>query len=141
MITAGDRVERRIDYPLVFDAASDDRRVPPSVSLIQLGRSGPPGDRIRLRPSITDISPAAGSTIMGPRVRLTARITDRLSGVDPRTVLIQVDGRHVSSTYDPRTDRVSAALQLSPGRHEVWIGAYNNAHAPSRVVVTLNVRR
>ena len=140
-ISAGDRVERRVDYPLVVDATVDGRRVPPSVSRIQLGRKGPPGESIRLRPWIFDIAPADGSTVTGPRVRLTALVWDDLSRIAARTVRVEVDGHRVRADYEPRTGRLAARLRLSPGRHHVWIGAFNQAYAPSQAAVTVRVRR
>ncbi len=140
-ISAGARVERRVDCPLVFDATLDGRRVPPSVSRIQLGRKGPPGEQIRLSPWIFDIAPADGSTVTGPRVRLTALVWDDLSRVAPRTVRVEVDGRRVEARYEPHTGRLAARLRLSPGRHQVWIGAFNRAYAPSHATVTVTARR
>ncbi len=140
-VSAGDRVLRRVDYPLVFDATVDGQRVPPSVSRIQLGRTGPPGEPIRLSPWIFDVAPADGSTVTGPRVRLTALVWDELSRVAPRTVRVEVDGRRVRAAYNPRTGRLAARLRLSPGRHQVWIGAFNQAYAPSHATATWTVRR
>jgi hypothetical protein len=124
-IRAGKGVRTGIDYPLVFRAVLGERRVPPSVARIL--RVGKPSKPLRLRPSITRVSATAR--------RLRATIRDELSGVDPRRIRVEVDGRRVAARFDPAGGRLTAALDLSPGRHEVWIRAYNRAHAPAQVTV------
>ncbi|HSX97619.1 MAG TPA: hypothetical protein VLG91_09530, partial [Streptomyces sp.] len=69
-------------------------------------------------------------------------ITDALSGVDPARVTVEVDGGRVPARYDTRTGLLTAALDqlgLRPGRHEVWIRAYNRAHAPAQATVAYEV--
>jgi hypothetical protein len=142
-VVAGKGVHRGVDYPLVFEAkipsADGDRNVPPSVSRIQR-RSRRRGTPIPLAPSITRLTPADGATVDGPDVRVAARITDALSGVDEARADVEVDGRRAPCHYDPTTGRLTAALHLRPGRHEIWVRAYNKAHAPAQASVTVTVR-
>ncbi len=141
-IVAGKGVRRGVDHPLVFEAtipsADGDRSVPPSVSRIQR-RSRRRGSPIPLAPSITRLTPADGTRVDGPDVRVEARITDALSGVDAARVDVEVDGRHAPGHYDPATGRLTADLRLRPGRHEIRIRAYNRAHAPAQASVTVTV--
>ncbi|WP_033323470.1 hypothetical protein [Streptomyces yerevanensis] len=142
-VVAGEGVRRGVDYPLVFEAtiptADGDRTVPPSVSRIQR-RSRRRGRPIPLAPSITRLTPAGGATVDDPEVRVQARITDALSGVDAARVDVEVDGRRTPCHYDPATGRLTAALRLRPGRHEIWVRAYNRAHAPAQASVSVTVR-
>lgn len=131
-VVAGEGVRRGVDHPLVFGAMLDGCPVPPSVSRIQR-RARRRGRPLPLAPSITEISTAG---------HLKARITDALSGVDPERVTVEVDGRRVPFHYDTRTGLLTAALDqlgVGPGRHEVWIRAYNRAHAPALATVTYGV--
>jgi hypothetical protein len=142
-VVARKGVRRGVDYPLVFEAkipsADGDLSVPPSVSRIQR-RSRRRGTPIPLAPSVDRITPADGATVEGPDARLEARITDALSGVNEARVDVEVDGRRAPCHYDPATGRLTATLHLRPGRHEIWIRAYNRAHAPAQASVTVTVR-
>ncbi len=131
-VVAGKQVRRGVDHPLVFEAVLDGHGVPPSVSRIQR-RSRRRGRPVPLAPSITGVT-ADGE-------RLAARITDALSGVDPARVDVEVDGRRVPARYDVATGRLTAHLDRRPGRHEVWVRAYNRAHAPAQASVTYEVPR
>ncbi|MFI0480281.1 hypothetical protein [Actinomadura sp. 9N215] len=137
-VTAPGTVRRAVDYPLVFGATSAGRPVPPSVSRIQRP-AGTPGTPISLAPSITALSPRNGTTVTGPRVDLSADIRDALSGVHPGRLTLQVDGRDVPARFDPATGRLTASTELAPGRHEVWVRAYNKAHAPAQASATFTV--
>ncbi|MDX6706613.1 MAG: hypothetical protein QOI48_2459 [Solirubrobacteraceae bacterium] len=121
-IQAGKRVRTAIDYPLVFEATLGARPVPPSVARIV--RTGKQSKPLRLMPSITRVSATACT--------LRATIRDELSGVDPRLIGVEVDGRRVAARFDPATGRLTSALDLPAGRHEVWIRAQNRAHAPAQ---------
>ncbi|MUN35728.1 hypothetical protein [Actinomadura litoris] len=137
-VTAPAAVRRGVDYPLVFDATTDGRPVTPSVGRVQRP-AAKPGTPVPLAPSITDLSPRGGTTVAGPRVSLSARVTDALSGVDARRLTLQVDGRDVPARFDPSTGRLTASARLAPGRHEVWVRAYNRAHAPSQASAAFTV--
>jgi hypothetical protein len=84
-------------------------------------------------PSITRVSATARA--------LRATIRDELSGVDPRRIRVEVDGRRIAARFDPATGHLTAALNLPPGRHEVWIRAHNRAHAPAQRAVEVTGRR
>ncbi|MDX3136070.1 hypothetical protein PV367_41190 [Streptomyces europaeiscabiei] len=131
-LVAGKGVRRGVDHPLSFEATLDGFAVPPSVSRIQR-RARRRGRPLPLAPSITEISTDGC---------LKARITDTLSGVDPARVTVEVDGRRVPAHYDTRTGLLTAVLDqlgVGPGRHEVWIRAYNRAHAPAQATATYEV--
>jgi hypothetical protein len=119
-IRAGRGVRTAVDYPLVFEARLAARRVAPSVARIL--RTGPPSTPLRLTPTISDVS-ARGA-------RLRATIRDPLSGVDPARVRVEVDGRRIPARFHTATGRLTASLRLPAGGHEIWIRAYNRAHAP-----------
>ncbi len=140
-VSAAGGVEPGVDYPIVFDAGlTGGNDVPPSVGRIQL-KGGTSGAPLPLSPSITDVSPSAGTTVAGPRVQLHAEIRDALSGVDPGRVTLEIDGVRVRSRFDPASGRLTATLNLRPGRHDAWIRAYNNAHAPRATLVSFTVGR
>ncbi|MFE7766840.1 hypothetical protein [Streptomyces sp. NPDC057438] len=131
-VVAGQGVRRGVDHPLVFEAALDGCAVTPSVSRVQR-RARRRGRPLPLAPSITEISTDGC---------LKARVADPLSGVDPARVTVEVDGRRVPAHYDIGTGLLTAALDrssLGPGRHEVWIHAYNRAHAPAQATVRFEV--
>jgi hypothetical protein len=136
-INAGGEVVPGVDYPLVFEARLGKERISPSVSRIQLKTSGPAGEPVPLEPSITGIAPADGSTVGSRYVTLKATVADALSGID--RVRVEVDGKPVPSRFDADSGELSASLYLTPGKHEVWIGAYNKAHAPSEATVHVTV--
>jgi hypothetical protein len=131
IIRAGARVGSEIDYPLVFEATVDARPAPPSVARIL--RTGKPTRPLRLMPSITRVAATARA--------LHATIRDELSGIDPRRIRVEVDGRRIAARFNPATGHLTAALDLPPGRHEVWIRAHNRAHAPAQRTVDATARR
>ncbi len=140
-VSATGGVKPGVDYPIVFDAGlSSGNDVPPSVGRIQL-KGGTSGSPILLSPTISDVSPSDGTTVVGPRVQLQAETVDALSGIDPGRVTIEVDGVRVRSRFDPASGRLTASLNLRPGRHVAWIRAYDNAHAPSATSVSFTVER
>jgi hypothetical protein len=129
-IRAGERVGTEIDYPLVFEATLGARHVPPSVArILRTGRQSRP---VRLTPSITRVSATARA--------LRATIRDELSGVDPRRIRVEVDGRRVAARFDPASGRLTSALGLRPGRHRIWIRACNRAHARAQRTVEVQGR-
>jgi hypothetical protein len=105
-----------------------------------LRRGGRRGAPVPLAPSITWVAPGDGSVHVGRHVALRALVSDALSGIDPARVVVEVDGHRVARDYDAATGRLSAALQLSRGVHELWIRAYDNAQAPAQATVNVTVR-
>ncbi|TDD73529.1 Ig-like domain-containing protein [Actinomadura rubrisoli] len=140
-IASSRTIPRGVDYPLVFEAGLGGRAASPSVSRIQLPAPGEPGAQIPLAPSIANLSPSDGTTVTGPRVNVTADITDALSGIDAARLTLEVDGRPVPTRFDPATGRLTAAPHLTPGRHRIWVRAINKAHAPAQASATVTVRR
>jgi hypothetical protein len=107
------------------------------VARIQLRSSGAPGRQLPLAPVIDGVTPGDGSVVTGRLAHLAARVTDAVSGVDAARIAVEVDGRRVPHAFDPGTGRLTARLSLPPGWHELWIRAYNSAHAPSQARVTV----
>jgi hypothetical protein len=135
--SAAGTVRPGVDLPLVFEGDLGGRATSPSVARIQLRSPGAPGRQPPLAPVIDRITPGDGGSVTGRRARLAARVTDAVSGVDPAGIAVEVDGCRVPHAFDPGTGRLTARLDLPPGRHELWIRARNNAHAPSAARVTV----
>ncbi len=141
-LTAGARVRRGVDYPLVFEATADGERATPSVGRVLLlpQRGGRAGAPVPLAPWIANVSPARGSVLAHGDAVLRADVIDPISGVDPARIAVEVDGRRVAHRYDARRGRLSARLHLARGPHELWIRAYNHALAPAQLSVPVTVR-
>ncbi|MFD9076452.1 hypothetical protein, partial [Streptomyces lasiicapitis] len=143
-VTAGPKVRPGVDLPLVFEAHLGGAAVPPSVARIQRRKSRPggrPGKQPALTPVIDKVAPKGGATVDGPAVRLTARIADAVSGVDPARITVEVDGERIAHRFDPADGSLTATARLRPGRHTFLIRAFNNAHAPAARSVTVRVRQ
>lgn len=166
-VTAGKGVRPGIDLPLVFEGrlgssdgdrhrgdtdrrgapdgpdGPDDQVVPPSVARIQRRKHGPggrPGRQPALAPVVDRVAPKDGASVTGPEVRLTARIVDAVSGVDPGRLTVEVDGQRIAHRFDPADGGLAATARLRPGRHTFLVRAFNNAHAPTTRSVTVRVR-
>jgi hypothetical protein len=137
-IVAGRAVQRRVDYPLVFEATVRERAVPPSVSRIQR-RGGRAGEPVELAPAIAPLAPSDGAVVSGPTLDVEAEVSDALSGVDPDTVVVEVDGERVASDFDPVSGVVTAQPHVDPGTHVVRIEARNRAHAASEAILRVTV--
>lgn len=78
---------------------------------------GEPG-RDHRPPLISDVTPANGDRVGDRRwTRISARLTDEGSGIDPASVVLRVDGQDV--TYRTRIDGDELRFRddLAPGRH------------------------
>ncbi len=97
-------------------------------------------------PAIEPVAPQAGAVIRDPAQVLRFAITDAVTGVDPATVRVAVDGqdRTGAATFDP----VTGALRLPPpgawadGALEVAIAAADRAgnRAEARFTYTVEAR-
>ena len=69
-------------------------------------------------PDIYDVSPDHGDRVSDRGwTRITARFSDNRSGVDPRSVVLRIDGRDVTSQARVDRDDIRYAENLQPGRH------------------------
>lgn len=111
-LTYGERVySRQFNFPPAFQALS-------------MGARGEPREEVRnarrdqQSPDITDLTPANGERI-GERgnARVSARLSDEGSGVDPSSVRVRINGRDVSADARVTDDRVVFREDLEPGRY------------------------
>jgi len=72
----------------------------------------------RRAPDIRELTPGQGGRV-GERglTQIAARYTDDRSGIDPRSVVLRVDGRDVTGRARVDRDDVRYAGDLRPGRH------------------------
>jgi subtilisin family serine protease len=97
-------------YDIVFDTTSP-------------AKAGP----FTFRTWLNDVTPPAvrllsTSLAAGPGARLEVSIVDRGSGVDPSSLAITVDGRHVDALFDASGSRVAIdAGALARGRHRLSV--------------------
>jgi len=74
--------------------------------------------RDRRGPEISDLTPAEGDRVGERRwTRISARVSDDRSGIDPASVRLRVDGRDVSDRARFDGDEVRFRDDLAPGRH------------------------
>ena len=91
-------------------------------------------------PSISVESPANGSILASPTVALQAALADSVSGVDPASIGVYVDGEaYTGYTYDPSTGSLQATLTLTAGWHNVTLEAADQAGHQARAVVLFTV--
>ena len=94
-------------------------------------------------PLISDVTPANGDRVAerGERgwTRISARLTDEGSGIDPAAVVLRVDGRDV--TYRTRIDGDELRFRddLAPGRHVAELVVRDRAGNATRHAWTFDV--
>ncbi|HVE52819.1 MAG TPA: hypothetical protein VNB23_05505, partial [Ramlibacter sp.] len=111
-VTFGERVyTRQFNYPPAFQALSMGARGEPRETVVNARRD-------QHSPDITDLAPANGDRI-GERgnTRISARLSDEGSGVDPSSVRVRLNGRDVSAEARVTDDRVVFRDDLEPGRY------------------------
>jgi len=77
-----------------------------------------------VRPTITGLYPAPGSTLYGSEVTIAAEFVDNAggSGIEHAVLRVLLDGQDVTSTAAVGADRLTLqASALSPGEHDVRI--------------------
>jgi hypothetical protein len=91
-------------------------------------------------PQITDLTPTHGDRVSARGLtRISARVTDEGSGVDPRSVQLRVDGRDVTGRIRIENDQVRYAEDLMPGRHVAELVVRDRAGNTSRRSWTFEV--
>ena len=86
-----------------------------------------------IKPVISDLVPAPGSTVSKSRSTLSAIIQDVGKGVDEDSIVMLLDGKRIDGEYDPDRHRVSYSLTktLSSGTHTLTVQASDNAGHPA----------
>lgn len=126
------------DYPGAFHSATATLQARGTVVTAHLGGSasapvrGAPGTVYERRdgwaqprpyrddrgPFIGDLSPSHGARVDEQgRTRISARFGDDVSGVDPGSVRLRVDGRDVTGASRIHGDEIRYREDLAPGRH------------------------
>lgn len=93
-------------------------------------------------PQITDLTPANGERV-GERgnTRISARIADEGSGIDPASVRMRLDGRDVTSDTRITDDRAVYRDDLEAGRHTAELTVRDRAGNTSTKAWTFEVQR
>jgi hypothetical protein len=101
------------------------------------GRSG----RDDMPPRILDITPANGERLVdnGRSTRLSARLSDNRSGVDPASVRLRIDGRDVTAAARISTEEIRFRDDLPRGRHVAELSVRDRAGNESRAVWSFDV--
>ena len=96
--------------------------------------------RDHIAPRIFDTTPEHRS-FTGDRgwTRITARVQDDRSGIDPNSVTLRVDGRDVTGRVRFDGEQVRYAEDLAPGRHMAELVVRDRAGNASREVWTFAV--
>jgi hypothetical protein len=91
-------------------------------------------------PLISDVTPANGDRV-GDRgwTRISARLSDDGSGVDPASVVLRVNGRDVTSRTRIDGDELRFRDDLAPGRHVADLLVRDRAGNATRHSWTFNV--
>ncbi|GAB3645630.1 Ig-like domain-containing protein [Ramlibacter alkalitolerans] len=92
-------------------------------------------------PRILDMTPHNGERVSdrGRNTRLSARLSDDGSGVDPASVRLRINGRDVSRDVRVRDDEVHYREDLPRGRHTVELAVRDRAGNATRTTWTFNV--
>jgi hypothetical protein len=104
---------------------------PPAFQALAAGNA-PARDRQARRderaPQITDLTPANGDSVRDRRnTRISARIADEGSGIDPGSVRLRIDGHDVTADARVNDNRVVLREDLEPGRHTAEVTVRDRA--------------
>lgn len=107
-------------------------------ALVQLRAidGGPGYQRDARPPQITAQTPSQGQRGW---TRLSARVMDQGSGVDPASLVMRVDGRDVTGRVRIDGDEVRYAENLQPGRHQAELVVRDRAGNAARHVWAFDV--
>jgi hypothetical protein len=84
-------------------------------------------------PQITDVTPTHGDRVSARGwTRISARVSDEGTGVDPRSVILRIDGRDVTARTRIEDGHVRYAEDLAPGRHVAELVVRDRAGNTSR---------
>lgn len=132
-LTYGERVySRQFNWPPAFQALS-----------MGAARGGPPvaeRGRDQRSPEITDLTPANGDRVGDRRdTRISARLADEGSGIDPSAVRLRLNGRDVTADARITEDRLVFREDLDPGRYTAEVTAHDRAGNMTRKTWTFDV--
>ena len=143
-VYVGDYTIRRSDDVKMLDRAvatlrTGDRHVAARVNIDRHELVGAVGDTTP--PLILDLTPRNGDRVgdTGRNTRLSARLSDKGSGVDTTSVRLRIDGRDVSRDVRIRDDEVHYREDLPRGRHTVELAVRDRAGNASRATWTFDV--
>lgn len=137
---------RRGDNPDAFERAiavlqKDGRRVTARVDT--RGRGWDDDDRQardNRAPQISQMNPSQGERVgERGRVRVTARVGDEGSGVDPASIRLRLNGRDVTADTRMRDDRIIYRDDLPDGRYTAELTVRDKAGNTARESWTFNV--
>ncbi|HEY3055880.1 MAG TPA: hypothetical protein VGK31_08120, partial [Thermoanaerobaculia bacterium] len=85
-------------------------------------------------PLITNLVPAPGAVIEDGRPEIGASVKDEISGVEPASIRLLVDGVQVPATFDAPSGRTryTPIKPLLPGPHRVHLEAQDNVGNPAQ---------
>ncbi len=109
---------------------------------VQMGGDHPYGNNRRddRAPQISDVTPVDGSLVGERRwTRISARLSDEGSGIDPATVMLRVNGQDVTSRTRLDGDELRYRDEFAPGRHVADLVVRDRAGNPTRRTWTFDV--
>ncbi|QJW85307.1 hypothetical protein HK414_23695 [Ramlibacter terrae] len=102
-------------------------------------RGGPRGDRDQrgerdvIPPIISQVTPADGERVgERQRTRISAKLSDAASGIDPASVQLKVDGLDVTANTRVSADEVRYREELGRGRHNAELVVRDRAGNTAR---------
>jgi hypothetical protein len=123
-VTHGDRVHtRQFNFPPAFQALAMGAATAPRPGPGERG-----GPRDQRAPQITDLAPANGDRVGERRnTRISARIGDEGSGIDPDSVRLSLNGQDVTADTRVTDDRVVFRDELERGRYRAELSVRDRA--------------
>ncbi|WP_404446072.1 phosphodiester glycosidase family protein [Sutcliffiella horikoshii] len=81
-----------------------------------------------INPTITDPSPAEGSTMASTDYTISATLADEQTGINPERIWMHVDGKEVPATFNNETGALSYSPEkpLLDGAHEIKVTVQDN---------------
>ncbi|HOJ78348.1 MAG TPA: cellulose binding domain-containing protein, partial [Bacillota bacterium] len=80
-------------------------------------------------PLVTIIQPADGTIVSDRKLEIVAELTDNLSGINPNSIQLILDGKTITGTYNPDTNRLTytPVAEYSAGSHTITVTANDRA--------------
>jgi len=93
-----------------------------------------------IAPEISNVTPPDGSLLNNAVATISAEVKDETSGVDEKSIIMEVDGRRVSSSYSLGIVIYKPGIALSEWEHTITIEASDRAgnkkQSKSRMIVS-----
>lgn len=119
---------------VLLSSASGDCQAPSGPLLSPAELTGRPYFIVdSVEPGITVGNPAPGHTLAAPSVGISARVSDGLSGVDPETVKLFIDGQERYAYYSWGGELSATVGDLAPGIHTITVRAADLAGNQSEI--------